>query len=223
MIQTQAQVVDIQHSANKQVAHITFAPLDIFSFHAGQFAFIEIPGQKDIDNKALKKAYSIGSTNAQLQTDRTFTTIVKKTRDGGMSDYLTQKLHIGETVTCTAPLGHLAKESRHQTYLLISTGSGITPIYSIYQTLVASGQYDKIAHIYGERHQDFLIDSISSSRQDSEHIKHFLYLSQDQKNGRQKGHIQASIDKALQFLDTKNIQVYSCGKPSMVEDIAKIL
>lgn len=68
MIQTQAQVVDIQYSTNKQVAYITFAPNETFTFHAGQFAFLEIPDHNDIDGKPLKKAYSIGSTNEQLQT-----------------------------------------------------------------------------------------------------------------------------------------------------------
>ncbi len=104
MIQTQAKVVDIQYSPNKLVAYITFAPEESFSFHAGQFAFLEIPDTQDADGKALKRAYSIGSSNEQLQTEGTFTTLVKKTRDGGMSDYLTNKLHIGDTIKCTAPL-----------------------------------------------------------------------------------------------------------------------
>lgn len=223
MIQTQAQVVDIQYSTNKQVAYITFAPNEIFTFHAGQFAFLEIPDQNDIDGKPLKKAYSIGSTNEQLQTQWTCTTLVKKTRDGGMSDYLTSKLQVGDIVKYTAPLWHLGKETKSENYLLISTGSGLTPIYSIYQTLITNNTYNKIAHIFGERYQDQLIENIVSSRHQTDKTKHFLHLSQDQKDGWETGRIQASIDSALQFLDTQNIQVYICGKPSMVEDITTIL
>ncbi len=223
MIQTQAKVVDIQYSPNKLVAYITFAPEQIFEFHAGQFAFLEIPDMQDADDKALKRAYSIGSSNQQLQTQWTFTTLVKKTRDGGMSDYLTNKLAIGDLVKCTAPLGHLGKESKSDSYLLISTGSGLTPIYSMYQTLIENKQYNKIAHIFGERQQDNLIDSITSSRQETDMIKHYLHLSQDTKTDRQPGHIQTSIDSALAFLDTSNIQVYICGKPVMVEDVVEQL
>ena len=41
MIQTQATVVDIQHSPNKQVAFIYFKPEQTFDFQAGQFIFLE--------------------------------------------------------------------------------------------------------------------------------------------------------------------------------------
>jgi len=223
MIQTQAKVVDIQYSANKLVAYITFVPEQIFEFHGWQFAFIEIPDIQDADGKALKRAYSIWSSNAQLQTQWTFTTLVKKTRNGGMSDYLTNKLQVGDSIKCTAPLGHLGKESKSDTYLLISTGSWLTPIYSMYQTLITSWQYTKIAHIFGERQQENLIDSIINARQETDTIRHYLHLSQDTKTGRQPWHIQASLDKALAFLDTSNIQVYICGKPTMVEDIVEQL
>jgi ferredoxin-NADP reductase len=101
-----------------------------------------------------------------------------------MSDYLTSKLAIGDSIKCTAPLGHLGKESKSDTYLLISTGSGLTPIYSLYQTLMTNDKYTKIAHIFGERHQDYLIDNITSSRQETEKTKHYLHLSQDTKTDR---------------------------------------
>lgn len=223
MIQTQAKIVDIQYSPNKLVAQITFAPDQIFSFHAGQFAFLEIPDTQDSEGKALKRAYSIGSSNDQLQTQWTFTTIVKKTREGGMSDYLTSTLRIGDIIKCTAPLWHLGKESKADTYLLISTGSGITPMYSIYQTLILHWNYSKIAHVFGERHQHYLIENIITSWTNTEQIKHFLHLSQDTKTWRASWHIQSSIDPALVFLDTSNIQVYICGKPIMVEDVVQQL
>jgi len=41
MIQTQATVVDIEYSPNKEVAFIYFKPEETFAFQEGQFIFLE--------------------------------------------------------------------------------------------------------------------------------------------------------------------------------------
>jgi len=59
MIQTQATLVDIQHSPNKQVAFLYFKLDEIFNFKEGQFVFLERLEFSYPDGKAMKNAYSI--------------------------------------------------------------------------------------------------------------------------------------------------------------------
>jgi ferredoxin-NADP reductase len=48
--------------------------------------------------KPLKKPYSIATTNRELQDEGTIGFVVKKSREGFMSEYLTQGIKLGDVL-----------------------------------------------------------------------------------------------------------------------------
>lgn len=223
MIQTLITVTDIVYSNDNLVAQIFFTPQNSFVFAEGQFVFLERLDFSYPDGKKMKNAYSIGSSYEELRDKGYFTTIVKKTRDGGMSDYLTNQLRIGDVLDCKWPLWHFVDKQLVPRYLLLSIGSWITPMYAMYKHLLAVWWYEKICHVYGERYRKSVIDTIAHDFvSPNGSIKHLLYLSQDNADGWQQWYVQDWLVDAIAFLGT-DIQVFLCGKPAMVDDVIEKL
>lgn len=226
MIQTQATVVDIQHSPNKEVAFIYFKPEETFSFQEGQFMFLERSWFAYPDGKAMKNAYSIGTTSTLLQEKGIIGTIVKKSTVWGMSEYLTQHITIGDTIKLTGPLGHFVDKKLTPNYVFISIGSGITPVYALYTQLIQSGNFDRIINVFGERHADNILPTVMQSyTSDDPRVTHMLYLSQekDLPVTRQAGYVQQALEYIFETFENQKFQVFLCGKPVMVDDVVAIL
>jgi ferredoxin-NADP reductase len=65
-------------------------------------------------------------------------------------------------------------------YLLISIGSGVTPIVSLYKHLAKSKPSAQIVNIYGERHAQDILPSIQELFIDNASMHNILYLSQEE-------------------------------------------
>jgi ferredoxin-NADP reductase len=225
MIQTYVRVVAIEYSSDRQVAQIFFEPEEKFVFLEGQFVFLERLDYVTTDGKSMKRAYSIGSTNALLQDTWVFSTVVKKSSEDGMSHYLTQDLQLGDRLQCIGPLGKMINTYDLDKYLFVSIGSGITPLHSLYLSLQHSGNFTKIAYIFGERYASSLLDSLVRvyNKHDAT-ILHKLYLSKEDvlPDGRESWYVQQWLEEAISFLAWK-FQVFLCGKPEMVDDITNFL
>lgn len=83
------------HSPNHQVALVTFQVDEVFDFAEGQFVMIEV----EMDDKKIKKPYSIASTSRQMQESKILSIVVKKASEDGMSHYLTQTIQPGDQIT----------------------------------------------------------------------------------------------------------------------------
>ncbi|USN56517.1 MAG: hypothetical protein H6766_05810 [Candidatus Peribacteria bacterium] len=113
-------------------------------------------------------------------------------------------------------------------YLLISVGSGITPLYSIYQKLIQTHDYNRIARLYGEKFSKNLLPNLTHERafNESPHCRHRCHLSREQDEmpaGRLPGRVGESLDAALEYLETTDISIFLCGHPDMVDEIRSIL
>lgn len=226
MIQTQATVVDIEYSPNKEVAFIYFKPEQSFSFQEGQFIFLERIWFAYPDGKAMKNAYSIGTTNKLLQEKWIIGTIVKKSTEWGMSEYLTKKIAIGDTINMTGPLGHFIDNKISHNYVFMSIGSGITPVFALYNKLLEEKKFDRIVNVFGERYKENLLSSVVDAyNNNSETIQQFLYLSQekDLPDWRESWYIQQALDIIFDIFAKEKFQVFLCGKPVMVDDVVAIL
>ena len=131
-------------SPNKEVAYILFKPSEFIDFAEGQFLLLE----KDIDSKPIKRAYSIATTRSQLQKEGVIGTIVKRVSENGMSNYLVKKIQPKDNLKAIGPLGHMKLDENAQNLLLIAIGSGLSPIFSIYQALIEKNNFQKIAFLY---------------------------------------------------------------------------
>lgn len=226
MIQTQATVVDIQHSPNKQVAFVYFKPEETFTFQEWQFIFLERLWFTYPDGKTMKNAYSIGTTNALFQEKWLIGTIVKKSSQWWMSEYLTQGIAVWDTIKLTGPLGHFVDKKLSRNYVFVSIGSGITPVYSLYNALLQTQKFDRIINIFGERHKENILPSIMESYANKDpHITHMLYLSQekDLPVWWQAWYVQQALEYVFETFADQTFQVFLCGKPVMVDDVVAIL
>jgi len=183
----------------------------------------------DEKGKIIRRAYSIGTTNQQMQDEWTIGTIVKKNSLHGMSAYLTQIIKLWDTMTMTWAIGHFIDPGHHHRYLFCSIGSWLTPIHAHYQKLIKDEKREtRIANIFGERNRDFLLDDIVQLFSlNNENIKNICFLSREEKNvpqWRKKGYVQAWLEEALHFLwNDEDIIAFLCGKPSMVDEMREKL
>lgn len=100
-----------------------------------------LPGQHlpislDIKNERIQRRYTL-SSSPDLP-DR-YSISVKRLGEGRISPWLHQQLRVGDTLLASAPAGefHLGAE---RSLLLLSAGSGITPMLSIARTLALRGE-----------------------------------------------------------------------------------
>lgn len=148
-----------------------------------------------------------------LQEEGIVGTIVKKSSEGGMSEYLTQHIAVGDVIKITAPLGHFVDKKLSKNYVFISIGSGITPVYGIYSKLLGTGNFDRIINVFGERHIANIIPAIEQNYCSSDsRIEHMLYLSQEENppDHWQKGYIQQSLEPIFERFVDENFQVFLC-------------
>lgn len=94
MITTNITLKHKELSASSQVAFLQFAVEEKMSFVEGQFVMLETDRIQDHKGNDMKRAYSIGTTNKQLQEDGIIGTIVKKTSETGMSAFLVDTIDV---------------------------------------------------------------------------------------------------------------------------------
>jgi ferredoxin-NADP reductase len=185
-----------------------------------------------IDDKIVKRAYSIASISSDCIESWLISFCIKRVEWWVFSSYTIDVMQIGETLTLQWPAGRMVyTPTPAQTYLLISVGSGLSPLYSIYNQLVASRQYSQIYHLFGERYISHIPQTIQEILEVShDHIWSRVYLSREDKKNLvwhpwlyHHGYVQAGLHDILPTLPRTDIQIYICGKPTMVDDVTDIL
>lgn len=114
----------------------------------------------------------------------------------------------------------------HPRYLLISTGSGLGPIYSIYHDLLYRDSYEQIVHLFGEKTTTNLLPSVlqSFATNPNDRITQQITLSRQNDPAYHYGRVQSLLPHAISRLEViQDTTVYICGKPAMVDDVTEIL
>jgi uncharacterized protein YcbX/ferredoxin-NADP reductase len=100
-----------------------------------------LPGQHlpislDIKNERIQRRYTLSSSP---DLPERYSISVKRLGEGHISSWLHQQMQVGDTLLASAPAGefHLGAE---RSLLLLSAGSGITPMLSIARTLGLRGE-----------------------------------------------------------------------------------
>lgn len=181
-----------------------------------------------IDDKIVKRSYSICSSNQTLQDEWIISFSIKQKEQGVFSTRSTQTAQPGMKIKMTWPLWKFVDPKSSRNYLFVSVGSGLSPCWSLYQWLLVSQDYDKIANLFGERYFSHVPQSVLDSYHiSSPHIYHQLCLSKDDQFLAdpliRNGYVQDALDDALEFLDSNNITVFICGLPVMCNHVKDIL
>ena len=119
-----------------------------FAFTAGQYITLE----QEIQGENVRRAYSISSSPASGE----LTVGIKKMPNGTFSVYANEYLKQGDTLRVMPPEGRFIFEptSEKKTIGAFASGSGITPIMSIAETVLAQHEDNTFVLVYGNQNPE---------------------------------------------------------------------
>ena len=141
--EVRGRIVEVDRSADGSVVLTIAANANWTDFRAGQYTQLTV----EIDGVRHTRCYSMAS--AATSGSRRFQLGIKAHPDGLVSRYLLANATEGMVVGLTPPTGefHLP-DHRPERVLLISGGSGITPVMSMLRTLCAEGHTGPVTFLH---------------------------------------------------------------------------
>jgi len=188
------------------------------NFVAGQYVSVKI------NELGERRSYSIASTP---DVDHAVSLVVEVVPGGKGSEFLS-KVEIGDEVEILAPLGQFVIESGNNNLLLVATGSGIVPIYSIICDLLINQQNSRQIRLHwGMRREEdlFWFDNLGRLAEEHPNFVFDVVLSKPSLEwGLCRGYVQDCMRRDLnQGVLRENWMAYVCGNPQMVEDVIETL
>ena len=190
-------------------------------FWAGQYVDLTISGT------GITRSFSM-AIHPRQPTRLRF--IIKRYPEGLFSGLLDGGLRVGQRLTVKGPYGTcFRREQRTGPMLLIGGGSGMSPLWSILWDHLESGEKRPIRFFYGARTRRDLFyleefAALTAKLPDFRFIPALSHAEPDDTWTAETGFIHDVVDRTLrtEALDGE-IDVYSCGPPSMVDAVLPIL
>lgn len=159
--------VDVPHSSRSAVLTVSAVveetadsrslvfdvPADLaskFAYKPGQFLTLRIPSDQ---TGSVARCYSLASSPF---TDDAPKVTVKRTSAGYGSNWLCDKVSVGDTIEVLPPSGVFTPKSLDHDFLLFGAGSGITPVISILKSALTQGT-GKVVLFYANRDEKSVI------------------------------------------------------------------
>ena len=122
-------------------------------YKPGQFLTLIV----SIDGEKVRRAYSL-STSPYI--DEKPAVVVKRVEDGLVSNFINDTVKVGDEIELMPPLGHftpIIEESNERHLVLVSGGSGITPIMGILKSVLVREPKSTVTLLYANRDIDSII------------------------------------------------------------------
>lgn len=181
------------------------------AFLPGQYVNVAVPGTD------VHRSYSFA--NAPHEPRLTF--LVKLTEGGAMSDYLSRRAAVGDTLTFTGPNGSFFLREAKRPVLMLAGGTGLAPILSMLRKMAADGSRRKAHLIYGAKTDDDVV-ALDELREIASQVPGFTWdhcVSDPHTRAANQGRVMTLIEPA-QLYDG-DVAIYLCGPPAMVESVRK--
>ena len=123
-----------------------------FQYHAGQYLTLRTM----INGEEIRRSYSLCSSPLHNE----WRVAIKKNEGGVFSTYANETLKAGDCIDVMPPVGkfittiHSANQKK---YLAIAAGSGITPVFSIIQTILEAEPNSHVTLVYGNKNRSSII------------------------------------------------------------------
>lgn len=187
-------------------------------FKAGQFISLHI----EKDGVEHRRNYSIANTPAKDNVIE----LAMSYLPNGLASTLLSNLQPGETLNASGPYGQfiLKDETLPQRYILIGTGTGITPYRSMLPSLAQMLQTTnlKVVILQGVRTQDDLLYGGEFVEFAAHHprAKFYACYSRELPGQAQSFEVAGYVQNHLETLQINPAGdiVYLCGNPNMVDD-----
>lgn len=125
---------------------------ETFQYKQGQYLTLRF----DIKGSDERRAYSMSSS----PIEKNLKVSVKRVEKGKVSNYIADKIKVGDTVEVMPPQGRFFTElnpENRKTYYLFGAGSGITPLMSIIKTTLEAEPQSSVFLLYGNRNEASII------------------------------------------------------------------
>lgn len=203
--QLTGRVTDIQE-LTPTVRGIFLAVPEDFSFQAGQYIDLEVPGVKGA------RAFSISNSPGKKGVIELH---VRRVEGGAATTYLHDKLKVGDELRLKGPLGRFfVRASRSSPRIFVAGGSGLSSIKSMVLERLENGCTVPVVLIHGARSEEELYDRALFEALAKEHT-HFRYVPV-------AGFAHEEMDRVFQGKYAGN-SAYLCGPPPMVEACIRAL
>ncbi len=194
-------------------------------FWAGQYVDITVTTKK---GETITRSFSMANTPEQGQN---LAFIIKKYPEGKFSGELDDGgIETGAEVKIKGPYGTcFRREDRQGPMILVAAGSGMSPIWSILNDHIASGEDRPVHFFYGARTQAdlFYLEEINKITKAHPAITFKPVLSHaddDDTWGGDRGFVHEVVEAELKRLDIDGEgDVYVCGPPPMIDALTPIL
>ena len=187
-----------------------------YNFISGQYLSLEII----IDNIKVRRSYSICSgPNESLRVG------IKKVQGGVFSSYAVDKIKKGDLINVSYPEGRFCYKSNSGKEIItgIAAGSGITPILSIAQSVLAANIKNEFRLIYGNKSlsKEMFSSEINALKVlYSERLKVINVYSQSNEKESKFGRIDESIISYYENQYGIADKYFICGPESMIYSIS---
>jgi len=190
-------------------------------FWAGQFVEFSVPGE------GVTRSYSMASTQSSPTSLRF---IIRKYPGGAFSSLIDTTLTPGTAVSLKGPYGScFRREERPGPMVLVGGGSGMSPLWSILQDHLASGEQRPVRFFYGARTRKdlFLLDEfaqVALQLRDFEFIPVLSMATAEDEWQGETGFVHEAVDRILRAQKLPGeIDAYTCGPPPMVDALLPVL
>jgi len=148
-------VIDIRRETKDCVSVAFEVPSELkenYHFHQGQYLTL----RETIGGEDIRRSYSIcsGVNESELRV------AIKEVPHGKFSTWANRELVVGHTLQVMTPMGHFGTEihsNQKKNYLLVAAGSGITPVFSIAKSVLATELESEVILLFGNRYFQSII------------------------------------------------------------------
>ena len=208
------EVVDVQKET-EDTATVTIRPGWGFSgeYQPGQYVGIGL----SIDGKWHWRSYSL--TSVPVRDKKLISITVKATPEGFLSTHLVNGVQPGTIVRLASPKGDFAlPDPPPAKMLLVTAGSGITPVMAMLRSMNQRGQTSDVVHIHSAPSARDVIfhDELQELNRGEWPYELLLHLTEDM------GHLdfEAELDRLVP--DWKERPTWACGPPAMLDTLENV-
>jgi stearoyl-CoA 9-desaturase NADPH oxidoreductase len=216
--EVRAEVLELRHPTADAVTLVLRPNANWQGFRAGQYVRLTV----EIDGVRRSRCYS--PANSVHAADGKIELTAKAHAGGFVSKYLKQQLRPGMIVTLSQAEGMFAlPEARPERVLLISGGSGITPVMAMLRTLCDENHGGRITFLhYCKSAQDLIyaeeLNRIAARHPNVEVLRAFA-------EAEQCGELQGLFSReqlAAAVPDYAEAETFLCGPPAMMQRVEQV-
>src|SRR5512139_2311450 len=204
-----AQVVS-REPLSRDVVRLLLEPSRELQYRSGQFVNLR---RAD----GLCRSYSLASVPGE---DYYLELHVKRLKNGAMSNWLLDELHVGSEIELQGPNGDsfYDPQSPEQNLLLVATGSGLAPLFGIARMALAAGHSGQIHLYHGSSTCEglYLVDELRALAGRHTNFHYTPCVSREAADGDIRPG-RADIVAFAQHPDLAGWRVHLAGNPAMVE------